>query len=121
MSKTLYIYDPTQRDYHTDIVVDDYVLQENETFTQPVGADGAGIKLPVSFDGTKWIEATDEEHKKYLTANTDSNAPTDLGLSDTDKAVAELTLQLAQNKADQDTINAQLLLATAQQTAKETN
>lgn len=46
--------------------------------------------------------------------------PTGPGLSDVDKAVAALTLQLAQNKADQDTVNAQLLLATAQQTAKET-
>lgn len=119
MSKTLYIYDPTKHDYHTNIVADDYVLQENETFTQPVGADGAGIKLPVSFDGTQWIEATDDEHKKYLAANIDSKAPT--SVSDADEAIAKLTLQLAQNKADQDTINAQLLLATAQQTAKETN
>lgn len=47
--------------------------------------------------------------------------PTGPGLSDVDKAVATLALQLAQNKADQDTVNAQLLLATAKQTAKETN
>ncbi|RRG08690.1 MAG: DUF2977 domain-containing protein [Lactobacillus sp.] len=46
--------------------------------------------------------------------------PTGPGLSDVDKAVATLTLQLAQNKANQDKVNAQLLLATAQQTAKET-
>lgn len=119
MSKTLYIYDPTKHDYHTDIVADDYVLQANETFVQPIGADGTGIKLPVSFDGTKWIEATDDEHKKYLAANIDSNAPT--GSSNTDKAIAALTLQIAQNKSDQDTVNAQLLLATAQQTVKETS
>lgn len=119
MSKTLYIYDPTQHDYHTDVVADDYILQANETFMQPIGADGTGIKLPVSFDGTKWIEATDDEHKAYLDANVDSKAS--IGSSDTDKAIAALTLQLAQNKADQDTVNAQLLLATAQQTAKETN
>ena len=43
------------------------------------------------------------------------------GLSDTDKVIADLTLQLAQNKADQDTVNAQLLLVAAQQTEKETN
>lgn len=119
MTKVLYIYDPTQHDYHANIVADDYVLKTNETFTQPVGADGDGIKLPVSFDGTQWIEATDDEHKAYLTANTDPNAP--IGPSDTDKAIAALTLQLAQNKADQDAANAQLLLATAKQTAKEAN
>ena len=47
--------------------------------------------------------------------------PAGPGTSDTDKAVAALTLQIAENKAEQDTINAQLLLATAQQKAKETN
>lgn len=119
MSKTLYIYDPTQRDYHTDVVADDYVVQANETFVQPVGADGTGIKLPVSFDGTKWIEATDDEHKAYLAANIDSKDQT--GLPDTDKVIAALALQIAQNKSDQDTVNAQLLLATAKQTVKETN
>lgn len=119
MSKTLYIYDPTKRDYRTDIVADDYALQANETFVQPVGADGTGIKLPVSFDGAKWIEATDDEHKAYLAANIDSKAQT--GLPGTDKAVAALALTVAQNKADQDMVNAQLLLAAAQQTAKETN
>jgi hypothetical protein len=118
MSKTLYIYDQTKRDYHTDVVADDYALQANETFVQPVGADGTGIKLPVSFDGTHWIEATDDEHKKYLAANIDSEGQTSLPY--TDKAISELTLLIAQNKADQDTVNAQLLLATAQQTAKET-
>lgn len=119
MSKTLYIYDPTQHDYHTDVVADDYVLQANETFVQPVGADGTGIKLPVSFDGTKWIEATDDEHKAYLAANIDSKDQT--VLPDTDKVIAALALQIAQNKSDQDTVNAQLLLATAKQTVKETN
>ena len=48
-------------------------------------------------------------------------SPTGPKESDTDKAVSELTLQIAQNKADQDQINAQLLLAAAKQTAKETN
>lgn len=47
--------------------------------------------------------------------------PTGPGLSDVDKAIAALTLQLAHNKADQDTVNTQLLLETAKQTAKETN
>ena len=48
-------------------------------------------------------------------------SPTGPGLSDTDKAISELTLMIAQNKADQDAANAQLLLAAAQQTEKETN
>lgn len=48
-------------------------------------------------------------------------SPTGPKESDTDKAISELTLLIAQNKADQDTVNAQLLLAAAQQTKKETN
>lgn len=58
-----------------------------------------------------------------ITVNSNYTAPVlpaGPGLSDADKAIAALTLQIAQNKADQDTVNAQLLLATAQQTAKET-
>ena len=51
MSKTLYIYDPTKHDYHTDIVADDYVLQANETFTKP--ADG--LYEPITWTGTDWI------------------------------------------------------------------
>ena len=43
-------------------------------------------------------------------------SPTGPGLSDTDKVIAALTLQIAQNKADQDVANAQLLLATAKET-----
>lgn len=119
MSKILYTYLPNDHDFLVSEVNDDYQLQINETFVAPVGTDGTGIKLPVTFDGAKWIEATDDEHKAYSATNTDSNAPTEP--SDADKAVAALTLQLAQNKADQDAVNAQLLLATAQQTTKETN
>ena len=47
--------------------------------------------------------------------------PTGPKSSDTDKAISELTLLIAQNKTNQDTVNAQLLLAAAQQTTKETN
>lgn len=59
-----------------------------------------------------------------ITVNSNYTAPVlpaGPGLSDADKAIAALTLQIAQNKADQDTVNAQLLLATAKQTVKETN
>lgn len=59
-----------------------------------------------------------------ITVNSNYTAPSlpaGPGLSDADKAIAALTLQIAENKAEQDTVNAQLLLATAKQTAKETN
>ena len=112
--KTVFTYLPEKHDYLSKIVEDNYELQTNETFVEPVGADKTGIKLPVTFDGTKWIEATDEEHKSYIESQIN-------GPSVMDKAVAALTLQIAQNKADQDAVNAQLLLATASQTAKETN
>ena len=107
--KVVYKYDSGNHDFSTDVVADDYELQENETFIAPE----ASINKPVTFDGTKWTGAATPE-----IGSTDG--PTDQ-VSSTDKAIAALTLQIAQNKADQDTVNAQLLLATAQQTAKETN
>lgn len=68
MTKALYTYLPDAKDFITSLVADDYTPQTNETFTEPKGADGTGIKLPVTFDGTNWIEATDEEHKTYQDA-----------------------------------------------------
>lgn len=54
-----------------------------------------------------------------ITVNPNYTAPSlpaGPGLSDADKAIAALMLQIAQNKAEQDTVNAQLLLATAKET-----
>lgn len=68
MTKALYTYLPDAKDFITSLVADDYTPQTKETFTEPKGADGTGIKLPVGFDGTNWIEATDEEHESYQKA-----------------------------------------------------
>lgn len=68
MTKALYTYLPDAKDFITSLVADDYTPQTKETFTEPKGADGTGIKLPVGFDGTNWIEATDEEHEAYQKA-----------------------------------------------------
>ena len=109
MSKYVYIIEPTDKTWlTTKSVEDDYKLSENETFVEP--ADG--LNTPIIFDGTNWNGAAEPEIE--LLDLPDSG-------SSTDKTVSELTLQIAQNKADQDTINAQLLLAAAQQTEKETN
>lgn len=72
MTKALYTYLPDAKDFKTDLVADDYTPKDNETFVEPVGADGSGIKLPVSFDGSKWTEATDDEHEAYLKAQNEA-------------------------------------------------
>jgi len=54
-----------------------------------------------------------------ITVNSNYTAPslpTGPRESDTDKAISELVLQIAQNKAEQDAVNAQLLLVTAKET-----
>lgn len=114
MSKILYTYLPDKNNFSAKSVANDYSPQTNETFIEPVNADGSGINLPVTFDGMTW-KGADEPQVEII------GDPSTIVLSDADKAIAALTLQLAQNKADQDMVNAQLLLATAQQTAKETN
>ncbi|MBP5841391.1 DUF2977 domain-containing protein [Lactiplantibacillus plantarum] len=54
-----------------------------------------------------------------VTVNATYTAPV-IPIPDSDQVAALLTLQVAQNKSDQDTVNAQLLLEMAQQTVKET-
>ena len=108
MEKLKYVFDENKILVKTDFVSDDYMLLDNETFTAPE----PGLNTPVKLVDGKWVGSTEPEVE--LLDLPDSG-------SSTDKTVSELTLQIAQNKADQDTINAQLLLAAAQQTEKETN
>jgi len=117
MTKLVYKFNGKD-DFTTAFVEDDYVLQDNETFDNP-----GNVLLPVTFSNGKIVGATQAEFEAEQLANQQvpegANAPT--GPSNTEKAIAALTLQIAQNKANQDTVNAQLLLATAKQTVKETN
>lgn len=115
--KVIYKYDKNKVFTFSERVADNYVLQSGETFVEPP----IGAYQPVTWNGLEWVSGSkddfDQSVAEQQAANEKEN-PTEL--SDTDKAVAALTLQLAQNKADQDTVNAQLLLATARQTVKET-
>ena len=107
MSKYVYIIEPTDKSWlTTKSVEDDYKLSENETFVEP--ADG--LNTPILFNGTSWEGAKNPEIE--LLDLPDSGPSTEM---------AALALTVAQNKADQDTVNAQLLLAAANQTEKETN
>ena len=121
MSKTLYIYDPTKHDYHTDIVADDYVLQANETFTQPVG----GLYEPITWDGAKWVgtdeavwqAAQDAAYQEHLKENPEA-APQPT-------AEQQQISELIKSNAQQMAVNAQLVkqvsalqLAQATQTAQ---
>lgn len=106
MEKLKYVFDENKILVKTDFVSDDYVLLDNETFTAPE----PGLNTPVKLVDGKWVGSTEPEVE--LLDLPDNGPSTEL---------AALALQIAQNKANQDTVNAQLLLAAAQQTAKETN
>lgn len=107
MSKYVYIIEPTDKSWlTTKSVEDDYKLSENETFVEP--ADG--LNTPILFNGASWEGAKNPEIE--LLDLPDNGPSTEM---------AALALTVAQNKATQDTVNAQLLLAAAQQTTKETN
>lgn len=105
MSKTLYIYDPTKRDYHTDIVADDYVLQANETFTKP--ADG--LYEPITWDGAKWV-GTDQA---IWQAAQDAKHPE---LAPQPTAEQQQLAELIKVNAQQMALNAQLIKQAASAT-----
>ena len=121
MTKAVYMYDDNNQFTNTKLVEDDYQISGNETFI----AVPDGQYQPSKFTGTKWVgndqdtwqAAQDAQTAAYLKAHPEL-APKP---SVTDQGLAALALTVAQNKADQDVANAQLLLAAAQQTAKETN
>lgn len=72
MTKVMYTYRSDTHDFIFKNVADDYVLKANETFVAPKN----GIKLPVTFDGTQWIEATDEQRQAaFDAANASSYNP----------------------------------------------
>jgi len=104
--KMKYVYDDEKYLVSSSQVVDDYMLLDNETFIAP----NQGLNTPILFNGTSWEGAKNPEIEL-------------LGLPDNGPSteMAALALTVAQNKADQDTVNAQLLLAMAKQTVKETN
>lgn len=62
--KGIFYADPSSHQFtFSDIVPDDYVLKENETFENPTG------KLePAKLVNGSWIDATQEEHQAYLDA-----------------------------------------------------
>lgn len=103
------------------LVDDNYVIQASETEVKPVD----GLYTPITWNGNTWVGTDQDVWKKaqdtyweaYYKEHPDEKPKPD----PTAEALAQITLSAAQNKADQDAVNAQLLLATAQQTAKETN
>jgi hypothetical protein len=101
----------------TKVVRNDYKVSDTETTTAPT----PGLYTPITWDGKQWQgtdEATyqarvDAEVAQYL-------ADHPVEMTDDQKALAALTLQVAQQaetNTQQSQINAQLLLATAQATA----
>jgi hypothetical protein len=58
------VYFTNNGEFATKLVDSEYSLAAGETFTEPK----AGIKLPTTFDSNSnsWIEATEDEHAKYV-------------------------------------------------------
>ena len=82
-------------------VADDYVLQENETFTAPSG----DLKTPLTLTDGKWVGASDEvvaaNEAAYLAANPDAlQQPT---------AEQQQLAELIKSNAQQMKLNAQLI------------
>lgn len=101
MEKLKYVFDENKILVKTDFVSDDYMLLDNETFTAPE----PGLNTPVKLVDGKWVGSTEPEVE--LLDLPDNGPSTEL---------SALALQIAQNKANQDTVNAQLLLAAAKET-----
>ena len=96
--KGIFYADPSSHQFtYSDIVPDDYVLKENETFENPTG------KLePAKLVNGSWIDATPEEHEAYVKAQQAEAAkllpPNNLSAGD--KAMNALGVQVAQLTKD---------------------
>ena len=120
MTKAVYMYDDNNQFTNTKLVEDDYQISGNETFI----AVPDGQYQPSKFTGTKWVgtdqavwQAAQDAKQAELLKEHPELAPKQ---SVTDQELAALALTVATNKMQQDQTNAQLLLAGAQQTTKET-
>lgn len=112
--KGIYCADKTNRTFaYSDIVEDDYVLKENETFENPTG------KIePAKLVNGSWIDATPEEHETYVKAQQAEAAkflPTN-SISVEDKTTNALGLQVAKLTKDNLTLT-QLVNTLGQQVA----
>lgn len=122
VTKVIYTYSPDTMVFTgSDIIPSSQELLVGQTEVEPE----QGLYQPITFDGTKWNgtdkavwQATqDAAYQEYLKEHPEL-APKP---SVTDQELAALALTVATNKTQQDQTNAQLLLAAAQQTEKETN
>lgn len=100
--KGIFYADPSSHQFtFSDIVPDDYVLKENETFENPTG------KLePAKLVNRSWIDATPEEHEAYVKAQQAEAAkflPAN-NLSAGDKATNALGIQVAMLTKDNQTL-----------------
>lgn len=103
--KGIFYADPSSHQFtFSDIVTDDYVLKENETFENPTG------KLePAKLVNRSWIDATPEEHETYVKAQQAElpNIPTEPSADS--QAMNALGLQVAfltkQNQQMRESIN----------------
>lgn len=104
-------------------VRNDYQLTEHESLVKPADGLFEPIKLVKAADGDStddwvgtdqdvWQKAQDEYWEAYYKEHPDEKPKPD----PTTEALAQITLSVAQNKADQDAVNAQLILASAQTT-----
>lgn len=100
MSKVIYRWDSQNRFTSTDVKPDDYQLQASETTI----AVSQGAMEPVTWNGSSWREATQEEHEAWLKQQQEAYYA----------AHPEAKPQPAE-ATDQDKINAQLMLANAKQ------
>lgn len=100
--KGIFYADPSNHQFtYSDIVPDDYVVKENETFENPTG------KLePAKLVNGSWIDATSEEHEAYLKAQQAEAAkflPAN-NISAGDKATNTLGIQVAKLTKDNQTL-----------------
>lgn len=62
MSQKVYMYGNDMIFTGYKVVDDDYELQPNETLV----AIPEGAMMPIKFNGSNWVEATEAEHQTYL-------------------------------------------------------
>lgn len=104
MSKAIFRWDANGYFCSSDVKPDDYQLKENETFDEPKFNDPSNALTPYKRVAGGWQASNQEEHDAYIKKQQDAYYA----------AHPEAKPQPAQ-ATDQDRINAQLMLANANQ------
>ena len=106
MTKAIYLYDTTSREFQgSKLVDDDYVATASETEVKPTD----GLYEPVTFDGAQWVGTDQAVWQAAQDAKQAELLKTHPELAPQPTMEQEQLTELIKSNAQQTTLNAQLI------------